>query len=607
MPEARRGRVLPATIDETARTVELIWTTGARVRRGGWEAYDEVLRVDTASVRMGRLKAGAPLLDSHDASSTRGQIGVVEDAWIDGGSGHARVRFADDPAADAAWSKVTAGIVRNVSVGYLVHKFQEDDRTTPPTRTAVDWEPLEISLVTVPADGAAQIRSLDERHHAMTEDNTIDQTEPAESRTIPSDDQLARELVDAGARWNAPPELTRQALAEGWSLRRFGTEVMDGQMENQPRIDNRIYQRIGALDDPETKVDAMSSALAARLGGGETPKGGAAREFVGFSLRQMAAELNPDAARAIMSGPASSWLDRVSSRNAGMHATSDFPALLSNAANKLLLAAYEYSRTALVAAVYRDRATDFKLNSRLRPGEFPELLEIGEHSEYKYGTLGENAETFQLRTYGRMLSITRQALINDDLNAFAQATRSAGQAAAELEAKLIVGQLTGNPDLSDGTAVFHADHGNVAASGAALSVASLAAARKAMRLQRGVDDEQLVNVRPRFLIVPAALETAAEQIVAEITAETVATVNPFSGALQVLVEPRLDASSETAWYLAASPAAVPSLAFAVLDGRDGPSIETRDAWVIDGMEMKVRHDCASFWLDYRGVYRNPGA
>jgi len=157
------------TVDAEKRTVDLIFSTGAAVVRSDFwsgKQYREVLSMEPAHVRLARLNAGAPLLDAHSAWSIADVLGTVESgtARIEKGHGLATVRFATgDPDVDRVWNKVQQGIVRSVSVGYRVYKFQED---TPkdggiPTRTAIDWEPFEISMVPMPADTGAKVRNGD--------------------------------------------------------------------------------------------------------------------------------------------------------------------------------------------------------------------------------------------------------------------------------------------------------------------------------------------------------------------------------------------------------------------------------------------------------------
>jgi hypothetical protein len=157
-----RASVEPATLDEKKRTVEVIWTTGARVLRGFFDRFWEELSLDPKHVRMGRLTNGAPLLDSHrEWGGVDAVLGVVESARLEKERGIAVVRFASDEVGEKVFAKVKDGILRHVSVGYQIHRFEQvegGDEEIPVYR-ATDWEPYEISLVPMGADAGAGVRA----------------------------------------------------------------------------------------------------------------------------------------------------------------------------------------------------------------------------------------------------------------------------------------------------------------------------------------------------------------------------------------------------------------------------------------------------------------
>ena len=158
---------MPESVDAERRTVELVWSTGAAVRRRDpWtgKRYDEVLSLEEAHVDLSRLNGGAPLLNTHGAWDLRDVIGVVERAWIarEGEAlvGRATVRFSDRADVEPIWRDVASGIVRNVSVGYAVRSYEITETDgQPPVWRAVDWQPLELSAVPIGADAAAGFRA----------------------------------------------------------------------------------------------------------------------------------------------------------------------------------------------------------------------------------------------------------------------------------------------------------------------------------------------------------------------------------------------------------------------------------------------------------------
>jgi hypothetical protein len=151
--------------NDAERTVELIFSTGADVTRSDWTTgtrYVERLSLDPKHVRLDRLNAGAPLLNNHSAMSLGDQIGVVVEgsAVVTGREGRAKVRFSRRPDVEPIYRDVRDKVIRNVSVGYRVHVFEENGRQNQlPIRLATDWEPFEISLVPIGADAGARVRS----------------------------------------------------------------------------------------------------------------------------------------------------------------------------------------------------------------------------------------------------------------------------------------------------------------------------------------------------------------------------------------------------------------------------------------------------------------
>lgn len=286
-----------------------------------------------------------------------------------------------------------------------------------------------------------------------------------------------------------------------------------------------------------------------------------------------------------------------------LHTTSDFPLILGDAVGRELRRAYQAAPSGVRMLARQTTARDFRAKRALQFGEGPELKKVLEGGEFQRGTIDESAETYSVETFGRIFSISRQALINDDLGAFTQIPTKLGNAARAFEAAQLVAKLVENPAMSDGAAVFHADHGNLAGAGAVPSITTLSAARTAMRRQKGLGG-QPIDATPYAVVVPPELETAGEKLLTEIAAAKTDDVNPF-GKLVLAVEPRL--TDTAAWYVAADPATIDGLEYAYLEGAPGPQVETRQGFEVDGVQMKVRLDFGCGWTDHRGWYKNAGA
>jgi hypothetical protein len=303
----------------------------------------------------------------------------------------------------------------------------------------------------------------------------------------------------------------------------------------------------------------------------------------------------------------------ITTRAIGMHGTSDFTSVLAAVANKRLRDAYnENPGTYSLWARRAPDAPDFKEIKVVQLSSAPDLMQTNEHGEFKYGKMTDSGETYSVLTYGRIVSLTRQAMVNDDLRGFDRMLQAFGASARRLENRLVYAQLTGNAALADGVALFHANHANLATGApSALQLSSMATARTAMRLQKGMAGEEL-NLAPAYLIVPAALETTAYQLTSSnyVPAKP-ADINEFRAggatSLEPVIEPLLDSVSSTAWFMAAKTSQVDTVEYCYLDGADGPVIDTEIGFEQDGVSMRCRLDFAAKAIDHRGLYRAAGA
>jgi len=335
-----------------------------------------------------------------------------------------------------------------------------------------------------------------------------------------------------------------------------------------------------------------------------------AREYRGMSLMEIGRDM-PERrgirARGLSKSEVAGMMLGLETRG-GLHSTSDFPFILANVANKTLRSAYEAAPQTFKPFSRQTTNPDFKTIARTQLGDAPSLDKVNEAGEFKRGTVGEAREQYALATYGKVVAVTRQTIINDDLGAFTRLPEMFGRAAADLESDTVWGIITSNPTMGDGTTLFHATHNNLAASGAAIAVAPLGDGRAGMRKQKGLNG-RLLNSIAKYLLVPASLETIAEQFVTQtnIVYTKSTDYNPFANKLQVLAEPRLDAASLISWYMAADPSQIDTIEYAYLEGQEGVYLESRVGFDVDGVELKARLDFAAKAIDWRGFWRNPGA
>lgn len=617
-----RAVFVPETVDSKERTVDVVWTTGARVARNGLDGpYFEELSMDPSSIRMERLNAGAPLLNSHNAASLDDVVGVVERAWIDEAKneGRATVRFSSRAAVDDIFRDVETGVLRNISVGYRIHKTERVEERGDTILRATDWEPHELSLVPIPADAAAQVRAeaMPTTPNEPEKDSPMEEIREMEAAQTPEATEVVEEKRSVSAEdFEAVLAAERRRVAEiRRSVRAAGLEdaladqlaedgtaidaaralIIDKMAAREAAAPTRTHVQI-SKDESEKRSACMEAALEARTGLREWDD--QAREYVGSSLLEMGKECLK------RSGVNITGMGRSELAGRAMHSTSDFPLLLSNIARKNLKAAYAEEQQTFQPLVRTRNLPDFKAAYELEiAGQIiPEpLLEGG---EYKAATVQEQQSSWKLYTYGKKISVTRQLLINDDLDALSRIPAMIGRGMSLFESNQVWALITGNAAMSyDSKALFHADHSNIGTG--AIAEASISAARKALRTQSDIAGNR-VNLTPSFLIVPAALETAAQKFLTGVTPNATADVNIFSNSMGLIVEPRLDDDSEQKFYVTANPNQIDMIAVGSLEGEAGPQVETVNERDPDGVTIYARLDFGTTLLNHRGFFRSTG-
>ncbi|HXG47454.1 MAG TPA: prohead protease/major capsid protein fusion protein [Methylomirabilota bacterium] len=583
----RSAAFQPQSFDPETRTVSVIFSSGAPVRRFDFDGpYEERLDLAPEAVDLSEL-IGGPVLNSHDRFDVNSILGVVETAQVDGQRGTATIRFSERAASIMA--DVRDGIIKSVSVGYVINQKRVDKDPTTGTRiiTATRWTPKEISFVTIPADPAAKVRG-------DNMDKPTERTHANEVRSIGELAGMSAEQTASMVERNLTPDEARREAFEHLK-KRNGPPI---------RTAHPAHVRAIGYDDPVFLRNAMADALYVRVNHSHQA-GEAARPYINRRVADLAREI-----LLVRGFETIGWSDTTVIDRA-LHSTSDFPLLLGDVANKVLREMLQAAPAAIKAICRQATIPDFRNRYSLQLGQAPTLEKVNELGEFKSGTITEGRESYKLDTYGKIFGISRQALVNDNLGAFSDIGRLFAASAAQFEAQFIVDLLTVNsglgPVMSDTKKLFDNAHGNLAGSGAAISDTTLSAARLALRSQKGLDGKTPLDIAARFLVVPAAQETAAEKYLASLYPAQASNVNPFAGKLTLIVDPRLDAKSTTRWYVAADPAQVPSIEYAYLSGAEGVQVETRAGFEVDGVQIRARLDFGAGVLDFRGIYANPGA
>lgn len=507
-------------------------------------------------------------------------VGVVSNIRATGSKVVGEVRFGTSPEARQLRADVLAGIHRFLSVGYMHIGIVNDNDEG---QIIYRWRPVEVSLVSVPADpNAGFFRSLSQGTFLM----------PAPVQTQNPADSQARavEIIDLCQR-HAVGHMAADLVGRAVSIAEAKDAILTALAVRDAASGGHLNVRPQeSRADRSASAEIITNTLAARMGVRVQGPIISSVDCVGLAARSLS-----------LSGVRvdDAWnRSEVIQRAMGMHTTSDFPALLGAAARRVLHEAYEAAPVALKVLARRIDASDFRERSTIRLSAAPSLEKVGEHGEFKYGSASEGAASWKLATYGRIMGLTRQAMVNDDLGGFADLLNSFGDAAARREAEELYAVLT-NPPVIDGGPLFSVARSSLISN--ALDLEGLGAAVLALRKQRGLSGE-LISQEPAHLVVPAALEMKARQLVASFTAMQAGDVQPFT--LKVAVEPRLDAVSAKAWYLVA--ARQSALEYGYLDGNEGVQISQREGFEVDGIEIKARLDFGCGWGAPLGWVKSSG-
>ncbi|MCA0319825.1 MAG: Mu-like prophage major head subunit gpT family protein [Proteobacteria bacterium] len=589
----RRAPVAATTWNAEARTFQVVFSTGAGVeRRDARGAYVEILSLDQDWPEQ------VPLLDGHRRESLDNVLGVATHLRVVDGEALADVRLSrHSPLADRLAAELTDGATFGVSVGYTVEGWKEtsDPATGRRAKVASRWTPVEVSIVPIPADRSASIRGSvmttrtepDAAPDAKPAATIVSGTFQGEIRTKSADEGDAGDDNEGDAGATPPDDETRAARLASMRTRSHATRQV------------RTTASVGTDHaDPEVRSRSIGEALYTRVNPGHQPSE-QARAYIGLTIPEIARDILRTRSISTTGLSPAAVIERA------LHSTSDFPIILGDAVGRTLREAYGAAPSGVRQLGRQTTARDFRAKHRIQLSAAPTLEKVNEAGEFKSGSMGESKESYKIDTFGRIIGITRQALVNDDLGAFTDLSRRMGQAAAAFEADFLVNLVRegagAGPVMSDGKRLFHADHGNLAGAGAAISETTLSAARLALRRQTGLKGE-LISVTPRYLVVSPENETIAEKTVSAIQATKVDDANVFTK-LVVVVEPRFTGN---AWYLTADPGEIDGLEYAYLEGEPGPQITTQAGFTVDGVQIRIRLDFGAGFVDHRGWFRNPG-
>lgn len=656
-------------INETERTVHVSFSSEAVVPRF-WGT--EVLCHDKDCVDLTRLTELGVSLFNHNRDKV---IGVIKNPILNEVEKrcHCDIYFDDDEDSDKIFQKVKKGILRGVSVGYQVDRWEEvktgevssNGRFKGPCFVATKWTPLEVSIVSVPADTDVGVnRTIEEVNKEIvqrTERREImDLKELCRSLGIDYDKLIAQGLNDdairalcssiqqkkeadekedekkksdekAKADKKAEEEKnekekraaeiaseTQRSVEISTLCRDFGEDaipyIKEGKSVEEVRsaILAKVKAERAALSGNVQIVDSEREKIRAAAVDGlllrsgvniEKPADGA-NNFRGMKMRDLAIEC----------------LEREGVSNAhrlndddlfrrAVSPDSQFTSILDNTVKKSMATAYKAAEPTYDKWCGKGSNSDFKEAAHYQLSEGGDLIQLSQSGEIKFDEMTDNKVTKKVLTYARGFGFTRQALINDDLSVLTKVPAAYVRAAMRGRNKLVYKLLGSNAAIYDGKTLFHADHKNKGTAGA-LSTQTLSELIKLMRKQKNIRGKETLNIKPEFLIVPAALEATAAQLLvstADPAANNSGVANIYRNSMNLIVDAELDDYSETQYYVAANPADIDTIEVTYLNGNEQPILESQVGFDFVGIKWRILDDFGVTALDYRGLATNAGA
>ena len=608
---------LALSSESDARVAECVFYAGASTY---YYPFDRItFSLEDGACDLARFQSGsAPVLLNHNKWDVNSQVGVISDPVIENGVAKATLRFTAREDFSGMWQDIRDGIVRNVSMGVQPLEIREvvSEDTSLRLGVVTKWQPYEISLVAVPQDPGAKIAmgvddeievdiiELSKQEAVMPDTGVVDATQ-TNAAVAAAERARVLGIQERGARAGVDMALVNHHIEAGSTLQDACLAFVDAMaLKHRDTVPAPAASSAQVVrDEYDTIQMGLSNALDHRVIAGTKLEAG--RRFHGMSMLEMAKTLHEARTKKRLdSMPPAMLYDEI---QMSQHTTADFPLLLAATANKRLRQAYDEAKPSYLQWVKTGTAKDFKTISSVAMGEFGNIPELPESAVITRATIGESREQWAVVSYGMAVSISRQAIINDDLRAFNQTVPRLGNAAARTRNAVVYAKLVANSNMSDSIALFHASHANLG-TGGAISDTTLTEARKLMRLQKGINSAVTLDIIPRYLLIPVELEVVASKWLNTATSPTqVSEVNFHFNKLQIISDPQLSLNSATAWYMAADPAQIDTVEFTTLEGYEQPRVATQNGWLVEGVEMKILDDFGVGIADWRGLLKNAGA
>jgi hypothetical protein len=648
-----------SSLNEEARTVEAVISTDQAVEMWGEK---EILAAGGMRIRGG--KDSIVILDSHNRGKATDALGRASGISQEGNAIVATLKFGKSENAEEIFRMVVDGTLTDVSIGYSIKEetfvregeslLIDGQRYEGPAYIATAWELSEVSIVPIGADTNATLRQETEfttpnptttEVENVTQPNTPETPAPATpAPDVAAEQKRAAEQARRQERARIA-DLTAAARAAKMSNEDLNAAIEDdattveafqkrcldliserSKPQSTPKGDIPVQVTRNAVDGLVTRASqaiVLSRYPKAKIVGITPEQEQLARQGGGSlhrHLRSIAVELGD---MALATAAPYELINGFLNKRSSNHTTSVLSNIVLDAQNKSIRAGYDLANVVWPTITSIRNVNDFKTINSLSLSNAGPLPEVSEAGEYAQGLLKDGKETYRVIRHGRILTITRETLVNDDMGALTQTPFMEGQSGALTVELMVLSFIHGVGQLmADGLALFSTANANYTSTGTALSVASLNVGINAVATQKDAN-ENVLGLIPTILLTSTAKDATARQLInSEVDPASSGTaLNPYRGRFGVVTSAQLSAgftrtsggtkttyaAQPNGWYLITDPSVAPAIELAGIGGSITPRIEQEIEFNSDGLKNKTVLEVGGRVLDHRFIYKNNGA
>lgn len=629
----------PESYRDSDNSVEFTLATEAPARVWDWERFDVIKEIIAADGVVIPKNGQVPLVDSHDRSTIENILGSVREIRVEGEEVVGRLYFASSESAQRALAMIREGHLDSGSVGYeqvesiwipekesLVHNNRSFEGPVLLTRK---WALKEFSLVAIGADPYAKAREEVKPVILSREavEETFKEKEPMENINKPVEqpqtvdiEAIKREAVAAEATRAAKitelctrhncPEMAAEFIRTSANIESVQDKILDT-LATKTTSSTVARVEMGATDSEKFRAAAVDGLLT-RAGISLTQKAAGSEAFQNVGFKGLARECLRRAGVANAGLMTDSQVFEHVCR-AGMMGSDDFGIVLDAAANKAMTRGVATAQQAWKQVFRKGVLPNLERATRVNLDDAPDMLATPEGDEIKHGIVGNKGEYIQAITYARKITITRRALLADDVGVFNSLFAKFGSRAGNKIDALAFDIISSNPLMADGENIFEkvatvpARGSNLATTAAVVGSSTVDIGYQAIMKQTGSNGSKL-GIVPRYLVVGPKNRVAAHILTTSMQ-DTTASSNANGGSnafsdLVAITTPHFG----NEWLMAADPNSADTIEVAFLDGKETPTIyEVSNNGDILGKTWVAYLDVGASALDFRGMFKNDGA